>query len=218
MTWMVLDGILILIVLFCVASYYRRGFLSALVGIVSMAVALILALWLGGKCAQPVYDGIVRDRLVSAVESKLETQAGGAVDSLLEGLGTLVGITKEDAAQAGNETAQNIVDTMLQDKAMTAIKLVLTLLFFAILYALLRGLEKKLRNMNEIPILGFANKLCGGALGIAVAAFYGFIYISLIALIINMTFDQLTWLNTDVISRTWLLQLVYPYNLFALVG
>ena len=218
MTW-ILDGVLLLLVVVCFFTYSKRGFLSAVVGIIAVLAALLFAYWASGALAEPLYESLVRGRLIESVGEQLaSSEAGGAVSAALGGIGALFGLTEDALAGASGMPADAFVDTVLAESAINIMRTLLFLLLYLVIAAILQGLARGLRRANDVPLLGLANRLGGGVIGIAIGLFYGFLFVSACALTILMTKDSLGWLNTTVVSESRLFSLAYPYNLFALLG
>lgn len=210
---LVLDAVLVLILLVGFIAGWRRGFLSALVGAAALAASALLANWGSLQLAEPAYERFVRPRLVALVQQKLAggaSSAGGLFGRLLAGVTLRTG-TAADAAEA-------VVDAAIAPTAQTAVRYVLFLLFFLLLLLVFGLLTKALRAANKAPLLGTANRLFGGVLGLACGVLAAFLYVSLCALVVISTNDTLSWLNTDLISQSRLFSLAYPYNLFELLG
>lgn len=218
MTW-ILDGVLVLLVVVCFFTYSKRGFLSAVVGIVAVVAALLLAFWASGVLAEPLYESLVRGRLIESVGEQLAaSEAGGVVSAALSGVGALFGLTEDALAGAAGMSAEAFVDTVLAENAINVVRVLLFLILYVIAAAILQSLARGLRKANDVPLLGLANRLGGGVLGVAVGLFYGFLFVSACALTILLTKDSLSWLNTGIVSESRLFSLAYPYNLFALLG
>ena len=128
----------------------------------------------------------------------------------------LPGVTLRTGTAA--DAAEAVVDAAIAPTAQTAVRYVLFLLFFLLLLLVFGLLTKALRAANKAPLLGTANRLFGGVLGLACGVLAAFLYVSLCALVVISTNDTLSWLNTDLISQSRLFSLAYPYNLFELLG
>lgn len=218
MTW-ILDGILLLLVICCFFTYSKRGFIGAVVGIIAVVAALLLAFWASGVLAPPLYNALIRERLIESVTEQLRAPAeSGGIPPVLVELGALLGLGADAAAGLAGQPAQTLVDAALAEPVLNLTRTVLFLILYAIAAGILQSLARGLRRANDLPLLGLANRLGGGVLGIAVGIFYGFLFVSACALVITLTHDSLGWLNTQIVAKTRVFSLAYPYNLFALLG
>ncbi|MEG2233601.1 MAG: CvpA family protein [Oscillospiraceae bacterium] len=224
MTWLILDAILVLILAICFFLNYHRGLISAVISIAAVIVSLLLGFYVSNRLTEPIYENFVRERLGTAVEKRIESDGGGALDEVTDGIGSLLGgeEAKQQLIDAANGAklvaAEKIVDDSLQNGAKTAIRTALFILIYVVVSLILTSLARMMRGVNKIPLLGFANKLLGGALGFAIGALYCFMFVSACALIINITVNTLSWMNMDIINQTKIMSVVYPYNLFALLA
>ncbi len=221
MTWLILDLILILIVVVCFFRNYHRGFLSALLGIVAVVASLLLALWVSNKVAEPIYETFVRSKLIASVSQNIEDGGGSTIANITGSIGALLGGNEADIANGTADqiaaAAEKIVDGTMQNGIISAIRVVVLLIVYLLAFAILRWIEKSMRKVNKVPLVGGINKVAGGVLGLCIGGFYAILYVSVCALIINLSLNTLTWLNADIIAQTKLVSLLYPYNLVAVL-
>lgn len=135
-------AVMIILVITCITGY-RRGFLRCLVGIVSVAVAVAVALWGSARLADPVYDRYLRDDVKHVVErsisdfdmksivmQKLEEQGFGGVltenevdnaitegGDYLDNIGMLLGAkgANEQQIQLAQQSLDSYFDTELPE-------------------------------------------------------------------------------------------------------
>ncbi len=213
MYWWVLDLIIIVIMLGCFFAYYRKGLLSALVGIIGVIAAFMLAFWVGGKLAGPIYDNLVRDKLVQAASEKIEQ---GSEDVLSQLTGKDVDLGEVFGGEQGDSTesaAEKLVDSTVGSGARNAVRTGVTILTFFVALIIINWIESLLRTANGIPLIGPLNRLFGGVLGLAAGAFWSYLFVSLCALVIRVSLDSLSWLNSSMVDSTVVFSLIYPYNL-----
>lgn len=89
-----------------------------------------------------------------------------------------------------------------------------------IIVAVLMGLLQKILNktLKKIPLVGSLNTALGSAVGLILGSLYAYLAVSLCAIIIAATKNNpLSWLNDSVIEKTWLVSLVYKFNLLTLL-
>lgn len=96
-------------------------------------------------------------------------------------------------------------------------------LFFVgifIIVAILMGLVQKIltKTVKKIPLVGSLNTVLGGLVGLVLGLLYAYLAVSLCAIIIEVTKNNpLPWMNASIIDHTWMVKLVYQYNLLTLL-
>jgi Colicin V production protein. len=70
--------------------------------------------------------------------------------------------------------------------------------------------------IKKVPVIGLANRILGGALGLVIGVVYCYVIVSILAFVIISTGNQNEWVNTGIIEKTYLVSLLYRYNLLAL--
>lgn len=220
MTWLILDVILILILVISFAINHHRGFVSALLGIGAVVISLVLAFFLSEKLAEPIYEDYVREPLIAMIDKKIDEQGTAVLEGSIGELSGLLGADEalqNFVAQGTDTLAEQIVDELLGSGIRAAIRALLLLLIYIVASLLLRFVAKAMQGLNDIPLLGGANKALGGVLGLCVGALYCYLLVSLYALVIQLSMNSLSWLNTGIIDQTILTSLIYPYNLVAVL-
>lgn len=214
MYWWVLDIIIAALLILGFFVYYRKGLLAAAVGIIGAIASLLIAFWASEKLTPFVYDNFVENKLGSFVQEKL---VDGGSDYLSGLLGTdvdLSGITGtggEDGVEG--EKTGGIIGETVASNARNIVRTVLAIIIFALALLITRLLARLLRRANDVPLLGSVNKLFGGVLGLAMGALWCYIFVSVCALIIKVSMNSLGWLNSDMVDKSILFSLIYPYNL-----
>ena len=84
---LVLDLLLGAVMLICVVSCYKRGFVSSLLRLVGAAATCVAAALLSRPVGSWLYDTFARERVHSYVEEKVASVLGGAAQDGLEALG-----------------------------------------------------------------------------------------------------------------------------------
>lgn len=88
-----------------------------------------------------------------------------------------------------------------------------------IIVAILMGLLQKTisKTLKKIPLVGTVNTVLGGVVGLLFGFLYAYLAVSLCAIIIEATKNNpLSWMNASIIEKTWLVKLVYRFNLLTL--
>lgn len=161
-----------------------NGFIKSSLGLVSIIAAFLLAYQLSAVLAPQMYDSFVRDRVYTAIETKLDetadaTSVTAQVDAFFEAvpdsvinIATAVGAdtdsVKEKIQGLDNQSA-NIAADITDKVAAPVIGAVLRVVLFAVLVFLLYGIfmiaVKIIDGIFKLPFLKTANRLFGGILG-----------------------------------------------------
>lgn len=99
----------------------------------------------------------------------------------------------------------------------TSRSVMFVIIFIVSLFALKIAESLLTKVINKIPVVGLANKVLGGVMGMVLGFVYSYLAVSLCAIIIVSTNNSLAWLNTGIIDKTFLVSMVYKYNLLALL-
>ena len=204
----VLDLLVIAVIFFSAFISYRRGFVLTLLRSVGYFIAFPLSLFLSNLVSPLIWDGIVRGMVISNVASRLpDTSIDSLVGKLpdfLQGfniksselfasLTNVKSPTKEDIATA-------ITDNYISITALSIIGVIMTMVFVIILFIVVMILSRKLKVLNKVPLVGSANKILGGIVGVA----QGVIWLCIIALIIHLLISAgiFNFLNTEAVNKT----------------
>ncbi|MBR3560770.1 MAG: CvpA family protein [Oscillospiraceae bacterium] len=201
---LIIDGVLAAVLIVGALVGAKRGLFKSLMGLIAVVAALVGAVLLANRLTEPLTDFIapkVENAIVekfthnlNAAESDGAAEDRGALRKLLEeyhlpadqldGLlsslsGTLSSVTgaaKEKAAEVFRNAISDTVRTTVSGAVHTA----LTLVFYALLLAVLRLLTKAIDHVFELPLLGTANDLGGALLGLleAAALLYAVVYLA----------------------------------------
>ena len=92
----------------------------------------------------------------------------------------------------------------------TILFIVFSLVFSVVLQLVLRAMQAAI---DKIPVVGFADHLLGGVLGLILGLLGCYVLLNLVAIIIYFTGDSLAWMNSKMIEGTLLVKYLYQYNL-----
>lgn len=224
--WWILDLILLVLLLAGFLVYFNKGLLAAVVGIVGTLAAVLIAFWASGVLTPYVYDNFVKDKVVAYAQEKL---VDGGSEKLSQLLGTDIDLsaifgdseTADAAVEAvagSDEASGAIVESTLGTTVRGVVRTILAIIIFFLALLIIRIIVSLLQKANKLPVLGAANKVLGGVLGLAMGALWCYIFVTACALAIKISLNSLSWLNTEIVDRTLLFSLIYPYNLLDLLA
>lgn len=209
---LMIDLILIAVFAVTVRHGWKRGFIGAVSGILSLIGAWILSgmfsFLLVGVLQRNIYDPFVFDVIGTLIENAVRTAgatadaAAQAISASLEGLRScteIFGIVVPlDAASLSELLTTGVADTVTDSlTAEIAVPIAARLsewtahlMVFILAYVLLRIVFGMLDIVMKLPILKEANSLLGGVGGIILGAGYAFVASRLLAVILGILVTQ----------------------------
>lgn len=201
----VLDVILVVIFAAFVLTAAKKGFVKTLLELVAVAAALILSYQLSPVVAQGAYDGFVKESMVTAIEEQIDenfdtSTAAKKAEVTLEALpdfmvslASSAGVEINDIkAKIASEkfSSQNIATELVEKVAEPIVIGAMTIVIFMILAIILifalKFVAHLVSKLFDVPLIGTANKILGGALG----ACKGVIVIIFICTILDFLFAK----------------------------
>ena len=214
MYWWILDIIIAVIFIVCFAVNYHKGLLAAALGTVGVVIALFVALWAGEKLTPAVYDGFIKDKIASVAAATGDVTGSTVTDAL----GDTVGSVVDSVGSAIGSAASNVANSVVDASARSVTKAILSGFIFCLALIVVRALARGLQQTNKIPVLGAANKLLGGAFGLVMGMVWAYVFVSVCAVIIRLTHNELGFLNTAIADQTYLFGAIYPYNILSVIA
>ena len=223
----IVDILLLLIIFLCAVKGFANGFFTAAIDLGGNIVSLIAA-WIVSKQYSPViFDSLFREKATDITYNYIQDSANvldiqQLVDKFVSGLPE--SFMEDFVQQAENfaaqitvptmETAQSIVDGVIAPVLTAVITVVLFIIVFS-LGNLIAGLLSKLfKGLNNVPVIGFANRIGGFAVGV-VSGLINVILIScILSIIAIITQNSLSFINMDILSQSRILAVTAIINPF----
>lgn len=195
---MILDIIALTILVLCVVSGARRGFVRSFLGVVSFAVAIIAGLllfdafhaWFAASAAGVFLTEKITGALSGVFGESMGDAAGGLQlpDFLQKGLESAGALTADVASSAAEQLAALIVGVL-------AVVLLILLIRLA-----LKIVMQVLSGVMKLPVLKQFNGLLGGVFGAVSGLFWVWIVLSVAGfLVVLPAFSFLAdWMNGSV--------------------
>ena len=189
---MVLDLIFVLIIAVCVIIGIKQGFIKSLLGIASLFVSIIAAVYLYKPFIDllygiPAVSGVI-DSIIAGIKNAISSALGsGEMQNLPPFLGAFIG----DTITSGNEMIAGAL-------AEAAFSCVLVIIFIILVRIAIFILVKALNLVAKLPVIKQFNGLLGGITGLMT----GFIicYIAAIILFVWSNAANGTWINEAISS------------------
>ncbi len=182
------DLMIILFLLFSIASGARRGLTGAVIGLCGKIAVVLGANWFAKLCAPALTQTVVKQLTTAIFESK-------TIQEL-----KLEGVLSEDmVAQAAASMAQGIVYVLL------------VIVFLIVLSLVLSLITRSLNILTRFPPLGALNRLTGAAIGLVGGILVIVLALWLAHVLRPEIFTQIGWLSPNRIQQTVLLRSLLTY-------
>lgn len=171
---LILDVVIAAILLLCLVIGGSRGFVSSLLSVVILAVALVGSGIVANLLADPVTDWVtprvqerILDRLTDGHSQEAVAAAAASDNEALAGLvdfDAITGIARR-AMDSAVEAGKNLLEGAVTGLVRSLVYGVLFVVSFLLL-TLLRLITSPLQLAARAPVLSFLNRLGGAALGL----------------------------------------------------
>lgn len=228
---LIYDAAFVAFLVYFIGRAARRGFMRSLVQIVGSIAALFLSLFLSNAISKVTFNSFFRPKLlnsftgyVSSAEGSAEVGAeiGAALNHLPKFVLHLLNMAgaqdhiEQALTDASGQVAVAVVDNVISPVLVTFMRAVLFIVLFGICLFLVRHIARAFGVMRHIPILGTADGLLGGVLGI-VQAFIAFYIVAVLCSILFSLFGSSDYFSEDIIEKTYLFKIIYQVDPFHLI-
>ena len=224
---MVIDGLLIVVLLISAIRAYCNGFFTSIINLLGNVGSLIAAWFVSNTYSQQIFDTMIRESLITRsynylVQASESIDIETALNSVIgkwpkEFVDTILRKTEESLSillTPTKESAVHLVDTFIAPIVVACITVVTFLLCYIIVKFICNLLAKVFKGLNNVPLLGFANKLAGFVAGLGIGGINIILLSFLLSIIIIVSGDKITWLNSRIISQSKILALTGSINPF----
>lgn len=232
MTFLLLDAIIVLIVLFFVFLSAKKGFVRTLIEVVGFAAAIMIALTISNPLADFVYDKTVKPAIEKTVSTAVNESVNGineAVDTVWEKLpnflteSSFTALSKDQLTTTVNDSAassaESAISTAVSESFLKpAITKILSLLFSVILVIALllivKILAKYINKIFTFSVVGDINKTLGGILGLIKGFAIAIVFCLVISLILSFTKDGFLIFTYDNINSSYIFKFLLGFSPF----
>lgn len=223
----IIDIILIVVLVISAIRAYNDGFFTSVIRLIGNLGSLFGAWYVASNYSQPIFDNLLRNSLITRSYSYLE-QTAQNID-IETALSQVIGKWPQEFVNTILEKTQDSLSALLTPSMDSAVFLVdefiapiivacISVIIFIVLFIGIRFvcgvLAKMFKTVNKVPLLGFANRLAGGVAGIAIGGVNIILLSFLFSIIVIITGDGLSWLNSQVISGSQILAMTGIINPF----
>ena len=222
---MIYDVILVGIFLLLIIINAHRGAAKALSGLVCSMISYLAATALGKIVSTLIYDSIVRPAVDKAVVDALNNTASNTLESVTDSIPAwIAGILKLNSIDLSSIVNQNssvvtkAVNDALRPAAVSLISFLVTILFFFIMYFLLRVVVMNpVLKLFELPVIRGVNRFFGAVIGFIDA----FLLVSLLAYLLRLLMPAINSqggiLNESTIYNSFIFYHFYSGNIFTAI-
>ncbi len=180
---------------------YRRGFVKSVWRIVSIVFSIAAVMLL----KKPIASFLAGTNFAMNIENTVAGEIAGAAGNVTGGLDmnlpyVVVNSLTNGVSAAGNELARSVTMLAINTAAFVVLFMIIRVGLF-IAYSFLTGASK-------LPVLSFANKLAGGAVGAAAALITVYIALAFISLFARADSPLFAMINGSLIVKYF-----YNYNI-----
>lgn len=223
----IIDIILLVIILISAVKCFMNGFATSVVNLVGNIAGLVAAWFVSKRWSPIIFDNMFRENMVEKtftyiqdksrmidVQELLQEFTGALPESFMQEFTAKAEETISQITTPSMEVAQTIVDTLLAP----AVTVIIAMVIFAItctLCNIVAGLlSKAFRAINHIPVIGFANRMGGFAVGLVTGMIYVILISCVLSIITIITENSLTFLNIEVLNQSKILSVTGLVNPF----
>ncbi|MBQ7902247.1 MAG: CvpA family protein [Oscillospiraceae bacterium] len=223
----IIDIVLIAVLLFSAFRAYADGFFTAVIRLIGSLGSLFAGWYVASNYSQPIFDNLLRNSLITrsynyleqtAQNIDIETALSQVIGKWPQEFVTSVLEKTQDSLSAlltpSMDSAVYLVDSFIAPIVVACISVVLFILCFVAIRVVCGFLAKLFKGMNKVPVLGFANRMAGFVAGIAIGGVNIILLSFLLSIIVIITGDGLSWLNSRVIAGSKILAITGIINPF----
>ncbi len=223
----IIDIGLVVVLLISVVRAYIDGFFTSVIRLIGNLGSLFGAWYVASTYSKPIFDSLLRNSLITRSYSYLQQTARNidietALSSVIgkwpqEFVNTILQKTQDSLSvllSPDMDSAVFLVDQFIAPIVVACISVVIFIVLFIAIRVICALLAKMFKTVNKVPILGFANRLAGGLSGFVIGGVNIILLSFLFSIIVIITGDGLSWLNSQVISQSQILALTGIINPF----
>ena len=223
----IIDIALLVVLAISIIRAVIDGFFTSVMRLAGNVGSVIGGWYVANNYAQLIFDNLLRQSFITRSYSYLEQTAQNidiqtAISQVMgkwpqDFINTILEKTQDSLSVLITPTMDSavlLVDQFIAPLVVACISVVLFILCFVAIRLVCGLLARLFKTVNKVPVLGFANRLAGGAAGVVIGAINIILLSFLCSIIVIITGDGLSWLNSQVISGSQILALTGIVNPF----
>lgn len=221
---MILDLIIIGVILLLVIIGVVKGIARTLLNLMCVAVSAVISYLAAGCISNFIYTSFISPAIAGRVSESVSASADSAGAIAREAINGLpdfavnifnaFGITTDNLSKSAQNTAGSVgsnvgqaVDAALKPAITSILNVVLIVVLFLLFFIICKIISKKLEGLFHFPIIGFVNRLFGGALGFCEGAVL--CYIGILVCKIALSLSSEPFLSPELISQSIIFGTIY---------
>lgn len=225
-----LDGGVILILALAIWAGMRRGLVRSIVLMGGSIIAIVLASTFSRPAADAIFDGFVRDRLVTAAETRLSTSAiTGAQEKAVaileelpdpianllrsqpgDGSGSIEAVIRGKAEATARQLAETAVDTAVRPLAISLLNSICFVVIFLLLMIVVHLLASLVNRIFRLPVLKQFNQVGGAVVGALQGGLVIILYVAVLQVIASSGSPEAA-ISVEAIENTMLVSRIVSY-------
>lgn len=224
---LIIDGLLLIVLLVAAVRGYTDGFFTSVVRLLGTVGSLVAGLYIADNYSQQIFNSYLKEPITERSYNYL-VQTSQNIDietALSQMLGEFpqefLTATIEKAESAFSqiitpnmESAVYLVDEFIAPAMISVISVLLFIATFFIIKLVCSVMARLFKAINNVPLLGTANKLAGLFAGIVTGSINIILLSFLMSIIVVVTGNSLSFLNAEIINQSRLLALTGTINPF----
>lgn len=231
MHW-ILDGIILVIVIFAIISGAKKGFVRTIIELVCYLLAVIISVTLCTRAAEWTYDKYIDQRVVSSVAENLSESGFDSVSQALDNAGSAVEAVKkavesskllsfmsgtldisaeslEKAAEdSGTMTAEEFAGSLskkiIRPVFIRFLEFIIFILLIILLFILIKPIAKTVNKIFSFSVLGAINKFLGGVTGLFTGIVISMVFVIISNYVFTMSSHEILGINEQTVQNTYI--------------
>ncbi len=225
MDWSLLyDIVAVVLFIWMIAASWRKGFVHSLISTIGYIISYIIAYFGSGVSAQFIYQNFAKSPVESFVRSQMNgwlSSGSGvityeSIPQTVRDLLSTFGLNEEsiNGFLQGNseDMVTNIANGIAEPMVTTIITIVLFFIIFFLCLILVRVIASATNIVNHVPLVGTANHILGGAMGIIKWCIVMILLSMAVQLVISFTNNELEFMNRQVVEDAFLFRYILKWN------
>lgn len=227
----ILDLIVLAIIVITVLISAKRGFVRTLIELLGFIAAVFISFTISTPLANTTYDKIIEPSVLSSVSSVADTAAGNSISTvdtfwnempewIKSGI-EKAGISKDSlngsiTANIGNDiqsAAESASQSVIKPAVTTTLSLIYQTIILIVLLAVVKPLSKLVNKLFSFSVIGTANRVLGGVVGVPKGIIYAVAFCLVITLIVSFTKNGFLIFTGEAMEKSLFFSFVYSLRL-----
>ncbi len=214
--------ILAIIIFFCLVSA-KKGFVKTIVEAAGIIAAIIITFTISTPLANTTYDKIIEPPIIKSVAEETVGNTENAVQTVWDSMPDFITNNAErlsldseqlskpltDNTSSGVETAvRNVSQDVIKPVAVKILGLIYSVIIFVVLSVIVKFLAKLINKIFSFSIVGKANRILGGIIGIFKGAVIAVVFCMVISIIVSLTKNGFLIFTPDNINNSYVFKML----------